>query len=174
MKFGGNNNPADVAKFQAFLKDTQGQNVTVNGTFDQQTENAVRAFQSKYMSQIMGPWGASQSSGYVYITTLKKVNELACNTSLTLSPAETAIVNAYKNQQNQNVAPASVGPTTPGSIVIPGTINTTVAPNASTTNTVASTSPDIGQSNAGAAANTAAVVNATGFQKFWNFIKSIF
>ena len=102
MEFGGNNNPTDVAKLQAFLKDSQGLNVTVNGIFDQRMENAVRAFQSKYMSQIMGPWGATQSSGYVYITTLKKVNEIACNTPLTLSPAEIAIINAFKNQQNQN------------------------------------------------------------------------
>src|ERR1035437_5097944 len=97
MEFGGNNNPIDVAKLQAFLKNSQGLDVTVNGIFDQRMENAVRAFQSKYMSQIMGPWGATQSSGYVYITTLKKVNEIACNTPLTLSPAEIAIINAFKN-----------------------------------------------------------------------------
>jgi len=119
--------PEDVAK-------TLGQaSLTVdNGIFDQQTENAVRAFQSKYMSDVMGPWGATQSSGYVYITTLKKVNEIACNTSLTLSPSELAIVNAYKDQQNQNSNVTG----TPGSINASTTLNSEIGQNGTSSNAI--------------------------------------
>src|ERR1035437_1830211 len=153
MQFGGNNNPTDVAKLQAFLKDSQGLDVAVNGIFDQRMENAVRAFQSKYMSQIMGPWGATQSSGYVYITTLKKVNEIACKTPLTLSPSELAIINAFKiNQQIQN------GQTTPGTLIIPGTINS-------------STTPLIGQNGTSSNPIVAAVGGfANAWNNFWNSI----
>jgi hypothetical protein len=158
MKFGGINNPTDVAKLQAFLKDSQGLDVTVNGIFDQQMENAVRAFQSKYMSQIMGPWGANQSSGYVYITTLKKVNEIACNTPLTLSPAELAIINAYKNSQT---AGTNAGPTTPGTLNTPGTTNTGTTP----------LTPIIGQNGTSSNANVAAVGGFVGaWNNFWSSV----
>ena len=168
MKFGGINNPTDVAKLQAFLKNSQGLDVTVNGTFDQQMENAVRAFQSKYMSQIMGPWGANQSSGYVYITTLKKVNEIACNTPLTLSPAELAIINAYKNSQ---AAGTNAGPTVPGAIVIPGTLNIPGTTNTGTT----PPAPIIGQNGTSSNANVAAVGSFAGaWNNFWGSVwKSI-
>jgi hypothetical protein len=165
MKFGGINNPTDVAKLQVFLKNSQGLDVTVNGIFDQQMENAVRAFQSKYMSQIMGPWGATQSSGYVYITTLKKVNEIACNTPLTLNLGELTIINAYKNQQIQN------GQTTPGTLIIPGTLN---IPGTTNTGTTAPT-PLIGQNGTSSNANVAAVGSFAGtWNNFWGSVwKSI-
>jgi len=149
LQFGSNNDSSQVAKLQAFLKDSQGQNVTVNGIFDLQTENAVRAFQSKYLSEVMGPWGATQSSGYVYITTLKKVNEIACNTPLTLSPSEMAVINAYKDQQNQNGS--AVGTST----------------NATTTPLI----PLIGQNSTGAAALVATVGSfASAWNNFWGSV----
>jgi len=149
LQLGANNDASQVAKLQAFLKESQDLDVTVNGTFDQQTENAVRAFQSKYLSEVMGPWGATQSSGNVYITTEKKINELACNTSLALNPSELAIIDTYKNQQNQNGA-------------VGGGINSGTA-NASTTPS-SSTIPVIGQSAIGFF-NAAAV---GGFASAWN------
>jgi hypothetical protein len=164
MKFGGINNPTDVAKLQAFLKNSQGLNVTVNGIFDQQMENAVRAFQSKYMSQIMGPWGANQSSGYVYITTLKKVNEIACNTPLTLSAADLAIINAYKNSQ---VVGTNAGQTAPGTIVVPGTLNIPGTTNTGTT----PLTPIIGQNGTSSNANVAAVGSFAGtWNNFWGSV----
>ena len=99
MQFGANNNGAQVALLQAFLKNSQGFDVNVTGLFDAQTLAAVRAFQTKYLADTMGPWGANQSSGYVYITTTKKINEIACNSPLTLSAADMAIINAYKDAQ---------------------------------------------------------------------------
>ena len=154
LQFGANNNPLEVSKLQIFLKDSQGINVTVNGAFDLQTENAVRAFQSKYMSQIMGPWGATQSSGYAYITTLKKINEIACNTPLTLSPSELAIINAYKDQQDLNNQNGTA-------------VGTSTNPNASTTPLI----PLIGQNSTGVAALTATVASFAGaWNNFWGSV----
>jgi len=166
LQFGKANDASQVTKLQAFLTESQGLNVNVNGTFDLQTENAVRAFQSKYLAQVMGPWGATQPSGYVYITTEKKINELACNTTLTLDPSEMAIINAYKSQQNQNSGASTVG-TTAGATVAAPSVGTSTA----TTTTLA---PVVGQNGVGAAANTAAAINSSGFQRFWNFVKSLF
>jgi len=167
LKLGANNDSSQVSKLQAFLKSSQGLNVTVNGIFDLQTENAVKDFQSKFLSQIMGPWGATQPSGKVYITTEKKINELACNTPLTLSLADLAIINAYKNQQNQAgvTGSATVGPVAPGTSASPS------IPNNSGTTTL---NPDIGQNNTGASANTATVVNAPIISKIFSGIGSFF
>jgi hypothetical protein len=157
LQFGPNNDASQVSKLQAFLQESQGLNVDINGIFDQQTLNAVKAFQQKYLSDIMGPWGATHPSGYVYITTEKKINELACNASLTFSPAELAIINAYKNQQGQNGSNNATGIAVPSN----GAANSTTTPNASTT----PLTPIIGQNGAGASTNVAAV---GGFAPAWN------
>ena len=146
MKLGENNNSADVAKLKAFLNNSLGTNLTVNGIFDQQTENAVEAFQSKYFSQVMGPWGAKITSGQVYITTQKMINELACKQAFTLSPSDLAIINAYKSQQIENGQ----------NIGIPASTDQ----NASTT-----TNPDIGLNGTSSNANVASV---GGFVPAWN------
>jgi hypothetical protein len=150
MNLGGNNNGSDVSKLQAFLKNSEKLNVNVNGTYDQTTFDAVRAFQDKYLADTMGPWGAAISSGRVYITTLKKVNQLACASPLSLSAEELAIINAYK----ANVASG----------------------NASTTGVIGqqngTTTPVIGSN--GSNANTAAAANAPILQRIWNFIKNLF
>jgi peptidoglycan hydrolase-like protein with peptidoglycan-binding domain len=163
LKFGANNDRSQVASLQAFLKDSQNLSVDVNGIFDQKTLDAVKAFQSKYMSQTMGPWGATQSSGYVYITTTKKINEIACNSPLTLNPSELAIIDSYKAQQNNATASAT---STVGAVGAVGPI----VPNLN-----ASTTPLIGQvQNANGTANTASVVNASILQRLWGFIKNLF
>jgi hypothetical protein len=40
------------------------------------TDRAIRAFQAKYASEILTPWGMTAPSGYWYKTTRKKANEL--------------------------------------------------------------------------------------------------
>ncbi len=158
LKFGGNNDSSQVAKLQIFLKNSQNLDVDVNGTFDIKTEAAVKAFQTKYMSDTMGPWGATQGSGFVYITTEKKINELACNSPLTLSASDSAIIDAYKNgQSNGDNTTVGVGPTVPGSIDASKTV----------------LGPEIG-SNGATSSNTASVVNASVLQRLWSFIKNIF
>jgi len=174
LQFGKSNNASDVTKLQAFLKESQGINVAINGVFDQQTENAVRAFQAKYLSQVMGPWGVKQPSGYVYITTVKKINELACNASLTLSPSELAIIDAYKEQVEKNAAAAASAPTVESTPTVSVPASPVIIPTETSSTDATDLAPVVGQNGTGTSANTAAVVNAGGFQRFWNFIKSIF
>ncbi len=157
MKTGANNNAGDVAKLQAFLKNILGIDLIVNGQFDQATENAVRAFQSKYMTDVMGPWGATQSSGFVYITTLKQINKLACNSPFALSAADMSIINAYKARVNDD-----------GSLSSTSTTGPVLETGSSTT----SSSTDIGLNDDGS--QTASVGNASILSRFWNFILSLF
>jgi HYR domain len=168
LGFGGNNNEGDTLKLQAFLKNVEGLNVDINGIFDANTQTAVKAFQAKYLSEIMGPWKSSTPSGIVYITTKKKINEIACGTTINLTPAEAAIIAAHN--QNTNTAPTTVvGPTvgnTSGTTTI-GSTNVPSTPAASTTGPIGS-NPNTG------AANTASVVNAPSIGGFWNWLKSIF
>ena len=77
---------ADVKKLQTFLNSHEGAGLEVNGTFDQATFDAVKAFQTKYSDQVLKPWyvkGFSKdmnASGYVYKTTLRMINQLNCAT----------------------------------------------------------------------------------------------
>jgi len=97
MKAGVANDSAQVTRLQTYLKASEGADVDVNGTFDQKTEQAVMAFQKKYMSDVMSPWEATRSSGIVYITTVKKINQLACGVPLSLDEKELGVIGAYKS-----------------------------------------------------------------------------
>ncbi|MEK7646626.1 MAG: peptidoglycan-binding domain-containing protein [Patescibacteria group bacterium] len=98
LKMGAKNDAAEVARLQAFLKDVEKMNVEVNGSFDAQTEVAVKSFQIKYKDTILAPWDATRASGIAYITTIKKINDIACKQSMTLSASELAIIKAYGSQ----------------------------------------------------------------------------
>lgn len=76
----------EITKLQLFLKNTEGSShVQVNGVFDGDTLNAVKKFQEKYKEDILTPWGVSEPTGYVYITTKKKINELYCGEKFPLT-----------------------------------------------------------------------------------------
>jgi hypothetical protein len=169
MRLNGNNDGTQVAKLQAFLKNNQDLNVDVTGIFDQKTDAAVRAFQTKYVSDTMGPWGVTLPSGYVYITTSKKINQISCDTPLTLSSSDMAIINAYKGQQTRN-SQGTQGNNTTGLIVPPSEQNATSTSNATTT----PITPQIGLNTDIGLANTASVANASVLQRMWDFIKNIF
>lgn len=160
MRYGANNDANQVIKLQTFLRDAEKINVTVNGIFDKQTENAVIAFQNKYNSTIMGPWGSSQGSGYVYITTIKQINKIACSIPLSLNPQELAIINEYKNRRGA----------TPSVIVTPKVENTPIqieVKNEDNTITLTST-PEANTEN------TATVQKASIMNRFWNFLVYLF
>jgi peptidoglycan hydrolase-like protein with peptidoglycan-binding domain len=86
MRIGQANNPAQVMKLQTFLNSQNlGITLVVNGIFDVQTEAAVKAFQLKYADDILLPWvrigrlsSKNVATGYVYKTTLRWINHLAC------------------------------------------------------------------------------------------------
>ena len=68
-----------VKRLQRFLRDFEGaSNVAETGTYDIVTLAAVHTFQTKYAAQILTPWGISESTGYVYLTTRKQINEIVC------------------------------------------------------------------------------------------------
>ena len=158
MKIGSaDNKGADVAKLQAFL------HTTVTGIYDAETVAAVKAFQEKYLTDIMGPWGSTQASGLVYITTLKKINALACSAPITFSADELAIINAYKNGQNGQAGADTTGTGANASSTASSTLS------ASGT---APFSPEVGLN--GTNNNTAAAANAPILQRFWNFLTGFF
>jgi hypothetical protein len=95
MRIGQANDPLEVAKLQAFLKVFEHFDyVTVNGTFDQATHQAVMEFQTRYASEILAPWGTNTPTGYVYITTQRMINKIACgiNTPLPSLPHPSPII----------------------------------------------------------------------------------
>ena len=162
LKYGANNDPVQVAKLQSFLSNYEKMNVSVTGIFDKQTENAVTAFQTKYSTDVMGPWNKTYGTGYVYITTLKKINNIACSLPLTLSVTEQAIINEVINKSNIAKTNIIVTPNTSNSIEIKGNVddNTTVL--------------EIEMESESENTNVAAVSKPSVINKFWGFIKSLF
>lgn len=78
IKLGAQNNVGEVAKLQQFLNDFEGTNLAVTGTYDNATYLAVHTFQKKHMDRVLAPWGVTKSTGYVYHTTRKAINEIYC------------------------------------------------------------------------------------------------
>jgi hypothetical protein len=76
---GKNNDSTEVMKLQSVLRDIEGFDVLVTGIYDNASYEAVRAFQLRYASEVLEPWGIAQPTGYVYYTTKKKINEVYCN-----------------------------------------------------------------------------------------------
>jgi hypothetical protein len=98
MSYGVDNNEAEVRKLQKFLIEQEGfTKLTETGVFDEATELAVKIFQRKYHSDILDPWGMQVESGYVYLTTKKKINELYCDgQEFPLDAAEVTEIETYK------------------------------------------------------------------------------
>ncbi len=80
IKFDTPNDPKEVQKLKRFLDEYENANITdFSGTYDEVTMNAVKTFQNKYSKDVLeGPWGIAQATGYVYKSTLAKINELYC------------------------------------------------------------------------------------------------
>ncbi len=70
----GATGPAVTALQSALGND--GEQVTVSGTFDDQTASAVTGFQQKYASDILAPVGLRYGTGYVGASTRAKLNQL--------------------------------------------------------------------------------------------------
>ena len=86
LGYSKNNNPDEVKKLQEFLNKYESNRLLVNGVFDLPTLEAVKRFQDKYAKDVLkSSWGLSCNTGYVYITTLAKVNDIVCNTATDFS-----------------------------------------------------------------------------------------
>lgn len=88
MQMGWENDPMEVMKLQLFLnifKDMfGGVEQPVTGTFGATTDFNVKAFQEQYRSEILDPWynrgivPHNRPTGFVYKTTLWKINDIIC------------------------------------------------------------------------------------------------
>lgn len=94
------NDPEQVRRLQHVLK-MEGYDVPEDGVYGQSTYNAVRAFQTKYADEILAPWGLKAPTGFVYLTTRKKINELYCHAVLPLNEGEQAIINSYRSRHSE-------------------------------------------------------------------------
>ena len=89
IKYGAENPLKDVSNLQRVLRDYEHADVPVSGDYDEQTRDAVMAFQRRYARDILGPWGATaQPTGIVSLTTAKKLDQIACQKQLTLDERE--------------------------------------------------------------------------------------
>jgi hypothetical protein len=98
LSINSRNSEMEVVKLQAFLLNSERLNVDINGKFDQKTFNAVKAFQTRYSSEILSPWGSNLATGKVFYTTKKKINELYCRSPFPLTATQQKEIDAYKNR----------------------------------------------------------------------------
>ena len=101
------------------LRDFEGAKLTVNGVYDAATLAAVNAFQAKYKSEILTPWGIGEPTGFVYLTTRKKINEMYCRNTrqFELTLEERKIIE--QTRLKSLVAPQSILPTTISPLLAP-------------------------------------------------------
>lgn len=99
LRVGANNNPDEVTKLQLFLRNYEDfADVEVTGIYDDATVAAVRAFQEKYADEVLTPWGLHESTGYVYYTTQRMVNDIYCagEVAFDLTPNQRAEIERFK------------------------------------------------------------------------------
>jgi len=97
LKIDWENDKVEVLKLQYFLNVFEKENLSFTGTFDQTTFEAVQRFQTKYSEDILEPWGDKVTTGFVYILTKKKVNEIYCNTIYPLSQVDQSEIDTFRN-----------------------------------------------------------------------------
>ncbi len=83
IRYGAENDVEDVRKLEIFLNEKQGESLVVDGVYGAEDVAAVKRFQQKYASEVLGVWGLSEPTGYVYRTTLMKINSFYCSASIT-------------------------------------------------------------------------------------------
>jgi hypothetical protein len=97
IRTGLKNDEEQVKRLQSVLI-SEGAAIEESGIYDADTLAAVHAFQTKYAGEILTPWGMKKSTGYVYLTTRKKVNEIYCKMAkeFPLSVDETGEIEKYR------------------------------------------------------------------------------
>lgn len=154
MKYGVNNKAADVTALQAFLKNQEKIEVTVSGVFDEETVKAVEVFQKRYATEVLAPWDATKASGIVYLTTSKKINQIACEIPLSLNEKELTIINNYKKGVVASLGQENAS-TTPMVVEVEGETAPSAAAEKDTT-------------------QTAAIGGGTLVQRFWWYFVNLF
>lgn len=111
LKIDWQNDKVEVLKLQSFLNVFEKENLSLTGVFDQTTFDAVVRFQTKYSEDILEPWGDKVTTGFVYILTKKKVNEIYCNTIYPLSQVDQNEIDAFRNFDGTNSGASVEGST---------------------------------------------------------------
>ncbi len=126
IRFGNpSNNSEQVKRLQRFLSSLEGfTGVSETGVYDQASHAAVHAFQTRYKDRILTPWGAVNSTGYVYYTTRKTVNEIYCKFTkeFPLTEDQIAEIERVKNQGAANASQST--PATPRANTLPKSVPT--------------------------------------------------
>lgn len=78
IKEGAVNNPDDVKKLEVFLNTYEKETLAENGIYEPIDQEAVKRFQKKYASDVLAFWNLSEPTGYVYLTTARKINAIVC------------------------------------------------------------------------------------------------
>lgn len=76
VRYGDANNPDDVRLLENFLNAYEYKNLPVDGLYSATDRDAVIKWQEKYPVDILKPWGLKHGTGYVYLTSLKKIKEI--------------------------------------------------------------------------------------------------
>ncbi len=101
LQRGRKNNQEQVFRLQLFLKYKEGINLPISGIFDEATERGVHAFQNKYRTEVLDPWSfGTVSSGYVYILTKGKINQLMCGGALPVVATVRSNISVPTPQEN--------------------------------------------------------------------------
>jgi len=75
IKYGADNDPAEVTKLQNYLRTHEGfVGLKSTGVYDKGTFEAVKKFQKRYVDDILSPWHIDEATGYVYKTTIEAIN----------------------------------------------------------------------------------------------------
>ncbi len=93
------NDPNEVKKLQIFLQAYEGdKSVVINGIYDDATINGVNNFQVKYKDDVLIPWGytGKEGTGYTYILTRKKVNEIVCAKPFPVTADQQTEINIHR------------------------------------------------------------------------------
>lgn len=103
IRVGKNNDVDEVKKLQRFLKTYENNlNLAETGLYDDPTYQAVIMFQQKYADHVLGPWSKKKPTGYVYRTTLKKINEIYCKGS---TPPEVPVSTLIPTKTSSTTCP---------------------------------------------------------------------
>ena len=98
IKLGADNNPVEVEKLERFLNEFESENLSINGIYEQIDFDAVSRFQEKYLESVLSPWSHNKATGYVYITTKKKINELYCQRTFPLTAEQEKEVASFSER----------------------------------------------------------------------------
>ncbi len=108
VKYGSaENDPLEVMKLERFLNEKQGETVVVDGVYGAEDFAAVKRFQQKYSSEVLQIWGLSEPTGYVFKTTLLKINSFYCSGTIQC-PYFVEYNNVSENNSSQEVRRAKV------------------------------------------------------------------